>query len=259
MLTGSTRRLRRILPSAAPVGGARRLALSGRVVTVAVVGVGSLVGGLLGGPVATVVAAAYLGTAAYLVHRTRRDAAAQRRFGAALDTLADGAAALRAGLVTTDLSLVEDEVLRAQAWSALSLSERTGAPLAELLERIETQHRLAIRSAARAGSEAAGAATTAVLLAALPIGGVALGYVLGVNPARILLHTPLGAGCAIGAILLQLGGLAWVMRLVRPPRSDPTARVLAAGARRPADLRGPGTARPGHASPERSPLSRSRT
>jgi tight adherence protein B len=49
----------------------------------------------------------------------------------------------------------------------------------------------------------------------MPAAGVLLGPAVGADPAPVLLHTPLGAGCLLGAIALQLGGLAWSARLVR--------------------------------------------
>jgi tight adherence protein B len=93
------------------------------------------------------------------------------------------------------------------------LAERTGAPAADLVERIEADARAADRSLAAAEAQAAGARATALLLAVLPVGGVALGYGIGVDPLAILLHTTLGAACAAGAALLQSGGLLWADRL----------------------------------------------
>lgn len=93
------------------------------------------------------------------------------------------------------------------------LAERTGAPAADLVERIERDARAQDRARASAAAQAAGAQATALLLAALPLGGIALGYAIGADPLRILLHTPLGAACATGAVLLQSGGLLWAERL----------------------------------------------
>ena len=97
------------------------------------------------------------------------------------------------------------------------LAERTGAPAAELVERIEADVRAGDRSRASAAAQAAGARATALLLAALPVGGIALGYGIGVDPLRVLLHTPLGAACAAGAFTLQTAGLAWAARLAGAP------------------------------------------
>jgi tight adherence protein B len=100
--------------------------------------------------------------------------------------------------------------LTAAVWR---LAERTGAPVADLVDRIEADGRAADRGRAAAAAHAAGARATALLLAGLPAGGIALGYAIGVDPLRVLLRTPLGAACVAGALILQLGGLAWADRL----------------------------------------------
>ena len=73
------------------------------------------------------------------------------------------------------------------------------------------------RGLAAAAAQAAGARATAWLLAALPLGGIALGYGIGVDPLGVLLHTPIGAGCAVGATALQVTGLLWAERLSATP------------------------------------------
>ncbi len=93
------------------------------------------------------------------------------------------------------------------------LAERTGAPAADLLERIERDARAADRSAKAAAAQSAGAQMTALLLAGLPLAGLAMGYTIGGDPVDVLLHTPWGAACAIGALLLQIAGLKWSQRL----------------------------------------------
>lgn len=99
------------------------------------------------------------------------------------------------------------------ASAAVELAEKTGAPLADLLERIEADARTTDRGLAAAAAQAAGARATALLLAALPLGGIALGYGIGADPVDVLLHTPIGAGCAFVAIVLQIVGLVWADRL----------------------------------------------
>ncbi|MFI6227479.1 type II secretion system F family protein [Micromonospora echinospora] len=101
--------------------------------------------------------------------------------------------------------------------AAIRLADRTGAPLAELVERIEADMRAMDRGLAAAAAQAAGARATAWLLAALPLGGIALGYGIGVDPLRVLLHTPVGAGCAVAATTLQVVGLLWAERLGATP------------------------------------------
>ncbi len=186
------------------------------------IAVGSLVaagaGLILGGWVAAVVAAAYTALAIRGVvrrARRRREAAARSR---SLDDLCSLSADLRAGLppaaagrgggAGADPRIAN---LTAAVWR---LAERTGAPAADLVERIEADARAADRAKASAAAQAAGAQATAMLLAALPAGGIALGYSIGADPLRILLHTGLGAACALGAVLLQCAGLLWADRLV---------------------------------------------
>ncbi|WP_455644419.1 type II secretion system F family protein [Micromonospora carbonacea] len=107
--------------------------------------------------------------------------------------------------------------LRQLARAAVRLADRTGAPLADLLERIEADARAGDRGLAAAAAQAAGARATAWLLAALPLGGIGLGYGVGVDPVAVLLHTPVGGGCAVAAVVLQLAGLLWTERLGAAP------------------------------------------
>ncbi|MDG4795353.1 hypothetical protein [Micromonospora sp. WMMD1082] len=103
------------------------------------------------------------------------------------------------------------------AHAAIRLADRTGAPLAELVERIEADARSTDRGLAAAAAQAAGARATAWLLAALPLGGIGLGYGIGVDPLQVLLYTPIGGGCAIVAVGLQVIGLLWADRLAVSP------------------------------------------
>jgi tight adherence protein B len=171
---------------------------------------------LLGGPVAAVVGAVYaaLGGRALLRRSAGRRAAGER--SATLDNLSALAADLRAGLVTPPPGASPGggriAMLTASVWR---LAERTGAPAADLVERIEADARAADRAAASAAAQAAGAQATALLLAGLPVGGIGLGVAIGADPVRVLLRTPIGAACAIVAVLLQAAGLLWAERLAR--------------------------------------------
>jgi Flp pilus assembly protein TadB len=218
-------------------------------VAAAVAGVlAALLGTALGGLVAGLIVAAYIGLGVLRVLRgqhTRADRAART---AAIDAVGLLAADLRAGVAGNDalaasggldrstgpLSTVD---IRASVAAAVELAERTGAPLADLLDRLDTELRSARRAEEAARAQVSGARASALLLAALPVAGVALGYGLGADPLRILLHTGLGALCAAGAVTLQLAGLAWSDRLVAPPdqRSHVDIRRGTAGSGRRAD------------------------
>jgi tight adherence protein B len=199
------------------------------------------------GPVAGILVAAYVA----LVVRGALQRRAGRAFAGArarvLDALCALAADLRAGLppaaawpvgarvtgspggarvtgspgdvATADSDAVwaHDERIAHLIGSVWRLAEQSGAPLAELIERIEADARAADRARAIAAAQAAGARATALLLAGLPAGGIALGYAIGADPLWILLHTPLGAGCALAALVLQLAGLTWTDRLTGAP------------------------------------------
>ncbi|MBO4207843.1 hypothetical protein GSF22_17790 [Micromonospora echinofusca] len=187
----------------------------------------ALLAGLLGllaaGPVAGFALAAYGGLAARAGLRqvTLREAERARR--RQLDQLCALAADLRAGLPASALPGMSTggasgaDRLTELTHAAVRLAERTGAPLADLIERIEADARATARGLAAAAAQAAGARATAWLLAALPAGGIALGYGIGVDPLRVLLHTPVGAGCTVGAVVLQIAGLAWADRLSAAP------------------------------------------
>jgi tight adherence protein B len=197
------------------------------------------------GPVGALIAAVYTGLIVrglVRLHRVR-DAGKERADG--LDALSSLAADLRAGLppVAAQAAVAQAAVAQtviaqpvvarpvvAQAsgdtsavWpsgrlgelagATFRLAEQTGAPLADLLDRVEADARTMDRAIAAAAAQAAGARATAFMLTGLPVGGIGLGYALGVDPLHVLLRTPIGAACAVGALALQVAGLAWADRL----------------------------------------------
>jgi tight adherence protein B len=200
-----------IWPARLKLGLLVAVAGPGRLV-VGSVGLLAVIGLIAGGAVGGVVAGSYaaLGGRAVLRRSKRRQAAASR--ARILDDLAGMAADLRAGLPPTAIASTDRVVqLTSAVWR---LAERTGAPAADLVERIEADARAQDRAAATAAAQAAGAQATAMLLVALPVGGIGLGISMGADPVGVLLHTPIGAGCAVAAVLLQCGGLLWSERLV---------------------------------------------
>lgn len=176
---------------------------------------------LLAGPVTAALLAGYGALAVrWLGLRERRRATVLAR-SRMLDSLGSLTADLRAGLPANLESIVDSlsgaaDPLAARAAAAVSLAESTGAPLADLLERIEADARADDRARANAEAQSAGARATALLLAGLPLGGIGLGYAVGADPLVVLLHTPLGGACALAALGLQCAGLAWSARLTRP-------------------------------------------
>jgi tight adherence protein B len=183
--------------------------------------------GALGGPIAAVIATWY----AVLGLRAARRAVAEHgvtaRRTAALDLISGLAADLRAGAApaaaveatraTLGATAPDAAVGRAlnRLSAAYEVSERLGAPLADLLDRVEVDLRGVERTRAAVAAQTTGARASAALLALLPVAGVGLGYAMGTRPDHALLHTPLGAGCVLGALLLQAAGMAWTGRLCR--------------------------------------------
>lgn len=99
-------------------------------------------------------------------------------------------------------------------------AERHGLALADAVGGIEEGLK-AERARLRAVEvELAGIRATILLLAALPLFGLALGLALGADPLGTLLHRPLGRfGLALGAAL-DLAGLLWTDRLVSGLRPE---------------------------------------
>lgn len=206
--------------------------------------VGAGVGFVAAGPVAAGALSAY-GAAGFVIARgfaaRRAVRRAQRLAG---DAVLGFAADLRAGLALGPAWRAAEEALR-QAESGLlargrggrdrggagtggpvtvvaqrlaaatALAEACGAPLAEVLERLDAHLRAVQRAQAVADSQAAGVRASAAVLAVMPVAGLGLGVAVGVDPWRVLLHTPAGSVALGVAVALQLVGIAWTARLAR--------------------------------------------
>ncbi|MFF4909783.1 type II secretion system F family protein [Streptomyces sp. NPDC001260] len=90
-----------------------------------------------------------------------------------------------------------------------------GAGLAAGLDRLEAALRAERDQRADLRAQLAGARSTALMLAGLPVLGLALGSALGADPLRVLLHTGAGVGCLLAGGLLEGLGTWWAMRIVR--------------------------------------------
>lgn len=90
-----------------------------------------------------------------------------------------------------------------------------GAGLAAGLDRLEGALRAERDRQESLRAQLAGARSTAVVLALLPVVGLLIGTGLGADPLRVLLHTPVGWGCLLAGGVLEALGLAWCRRIVR--------------------------------------------
>jgi tight adherence protein B len=186
---------------------------------------------LLSGLVAGLLGVVYGSLGARALLRRSRQGRARAARDQCLDDLGALAADLRAGLPPAPFhhqpgarELVDSAAVCAEEGPAerriaelttavWRLAERTGAPAADLVDRIEADARTADSAKAVAAAQEAGVRMSAVILTALPLGGIGAGFVLGKDPLPILLHTLLGGACAVGASLLQAAGLLWTDRL----------------------------------------------
>lgn len=112
-----------------------------------------------------------------------------------------------------------DQLSLAGLWSELaacvSVSERSGAPLAGVLGRYATQLEGSLDQQAARETAMAGPQATVRLLTWLPVGGLGLGYLLGADPLAVLAGSPLGWLAAAAGVTLALIGRLWSRSLVR--------------------------------------------
>ncbi|MFE3517674.1 type II secretion system F family protein [Streptomyces sp. NPDC059166] len=90
-----------------------------------------------------------------------------------------------------------------------------GAGLAAGLARLEGALAGEQRRRDELRAQLAGAWSTVVILALLPVAGLALGAALGADPLAVLLHSPGGLVCLVTGVLLEGAGLFWASRIVR--------------------------------------------
>jgi tight adherence protein B len=217
-------------PSRRPIGQLLRAVVLGApaATRVAALLVGAGAGALIGGPVLAAVTAIYAAGGVLLLRRRLRSRDQAAAYRAVADAVAALAADLRAGLpVGRALAAVTPAIERARAagaeaalvatrvGSAVAVAEASGAPLADVLDRLDTHLRAVDRARATTLAQAAGAHASAGLLAVLPIAGVGLSTLIGIDAWRVLLTTPVGATALLLAVGLQCAGLAWAARLSR--------------------------------------------
>lgn len=100
----------------------------------------------------------------------------------------------------------------ARAWQ---VGTRTGAPMADLLDQVANAQRGDQSVERTVAAELAGPRATARVMAALPLCGIGLGYLLGGDPVGFLVSGPLGWGCLVGGTVLAACGVLWIEWLAR--------------------------------------------
>jgi len=97
--------------------------------------------------------------------------------------------------------------------SAWRVAESSGGRIAVVLERLGEGMDRDDELRQELDAALAGPRATMVLLAALPLFGLALGQAIGARPLQLLLHRPLGWGLLGAAVMLDAAGV-WLSRLI---------------------------------------------
>jgi tight adherence protein B len=106
-----------------------------------------------------------------------------------------------------------------RVWGELAacfdIAEASGCPLADVLTRFAAQLEAEDDAEAARQTALAGPKATARLLTWLPLLGLGLGTLLGVDPVKILLQTPFGMAALAAGVVLTAAGRVWSSQLVR--------------------------------------------
>ncbi|HEX6760093.1 MAG TPA: hypothetical protein VF086_17060 [Propionibacteriaceae bacterium] len=100
----------------------------------------------------------------------------------------------------------------ARAWQ---VSVETGAPMSSTLDQVAASLSADQELIRVVNSELAAARATSKVMAALPLCGIGIGYLLGGDPARWLLAGPAGWACLLSGLVLACAGVLWIEALAR--------------------------------------------
>jgi len=127
----------------------------------------------------------------------------------ALTTSSDAFVAL-----SLDAKNLENPALQ-QLVTILNINQTSGASITKALDMMIKSALTRQEQSAQIDAELSGVKATITVLALLPILGVILGLMMGVNVAYWLLTNPVGWLCLTFASLLEALGLLWVRKLIR--------------------------------------------
>ena len=101
-------------------------------------------------------------------------------------------------------------------------AEASGCPLADVLARFAAHLETEDDAEAARKSALAGPRATVRLLTWLPLSGLGLGLLLGVDPVATLLGNPWGLAALAAGVVLTAAGRLWSSRLVRAAAGTPS-------------------------------------
>lgn len=105
--------------------------------------------------------------------------------------------------------------------SAWFVAERSGAPLARVLDRLEVAARDDREVEREVQSGVAPARATGRLMAVLPVVGLLLGSGMGGDPVELLTSTVPGALCLAAGSVCACGGVAWINHIASAGERSP--------------------------------------
>jgi tight adherence protein B len=156
------------------------------------------------------------GTTAAALGRTAADRAQRRTDAALAEAVGSLAADLRAGQQPAEAleSLAGPAARQRTVVAVRSVSERSGAPAAAVLDRVEQDLRARQDQRREVAAALAGARSTATLLAVLPVLGIGLGAGMGAHPITVLLAQPRGQVALVVGVVLEALGVLWTSRII---------------------------------------------
>ena len=107
----------------------------------------------------------------------------------------------------------EDDPVAAHLAACWQVSRTSGAPLAEIVERLARAERDAADARVELRAALAGPQATARMLAMLPLLGLGLGYLLGADPLAWFFTDPLGLPVLSAGALFTGAGIMWTRRI----------------------------------------------
>jgi tight adherence protein B len=132
------------------------------------------------------------------------------------ETAADLARALRAPGAAPDSGRDEEFTAALRRISAgVLLSARTGCSLAAVAAAVEDDLRARQGQRRELRTSTAGPRASAMLLAGLPVLGLAMGSGVGADPWRVLTTTTTGQMLLVVGVALEFAGLSWSRELLR--------------------------------------------
>lgn len=148
--------------------------------------------------------------------------------GEALRTAAADAPVLAKAVAIHDLGGDVATALRSQSATpghagladlsrAWQVSIETGAPMASSLEQVADALRADQAVHTVINAELSAARATGKIMAALPLCGIGIGYLIGGDPLGFLLSGPVGWLCLDLGVLLAAAGALWIDQLARRP------------------------------------------